>query len=327
MTTRFREINDRRTFSTKRLDAIRTRIGTFDVVKELPGLCIYVTGSFGRLEASEYSDLDVFFIHDGSSRTPLPRIKEILLDADLILAARDMNFPPFSNDGKYLEVHYIEDILENLGSPGDDFQNHFTARLLLLLESKPLYNDEFYNDVMKRIIGSYCRDYDDHGDSFSPVFLINDIIRFWRTLCLNYEHRRNRPGDDELKKNKNRLANLKLKFSRLVTCYATIALVSLGKHSTPDDLLRIFELSPFGRLDKVADHVPETRQTIENIKQSYSWFLRKTGKRKTNTLEWIGDPKNRQEAFKQGKRFGDQIYDLLLAATKNNPNTMRFLVV
>ena len=55
-------------------------------------LCIYVTGSFGRLEASQYSDLDLFFIHPGNPGTPistsypgLPRRYSMLIS----LAPRD----------------------------------------------------------------------------------------------------------------------------------------------------------------------------------------------------------------------------------------------
>ena len=206
MSDEFAVIDERRRFSERRLEAIRSEIDKLPVIHDLTELCIYVTGSFGRLEASEHSDLDVFFVHGGSSCSPVPRIKKTLLDADLIRAVQKLEFPQFSNDGEYLVVHYIEDIIDNLGGPKDDFQNHFTARLLLLLESKSLFNSDFYKQVMKRIVDSYFRDYGDHDDSFRPVFLINDIIRFWRTLCLNYEHRRNRPDDDESKKNKNHLA-------------------------------------------------------------------------------------------------------------------------
>ena len=329
MNDEFRVIAQRCDFSKKRLAEIRTRIDKFEVLNDRPCLCIYVTGSFGRLEASKYSDLDIFFIHEGSSchSCSMPRIKKTLLDADLIRAAQELRFPDFSNDGEYLEVHYIDDILNNLGGPRDDFQNHFTARLLLLLESRPLYNESFYENVMKKIIYSYYRDYHDHEDSFSPIFLINDIIRFWRTLCLNYEHRRNRlPDDNELKKNKNHLANLKLKFSRLVTCYATIILISINQSISPEDLVKTFKLSPFDRLDEVAEHVPETKEQVKNIKRAYSWFLKKTDQEKSEILDWIGDPKNRQDAFAKGRRFGIQIYELLLTAIKE-PNAMRFLVV
>ena len=131
MSDEIREITKRAEFSRSRLELIRDRITKLDVLSELPRLCIYVTGSFGRLEASEHSDLDVFFIHEGSCvRDAVPRIRKTLLDADLIRAAQDLEFPDrFSNDGQYLKIHYINDILDNLGGPRDDFNNHFTARL------------------------------------------------------------------------------------------------------------------------------------------------------------------------------------------------------
>ena len=89
MSDEIREITKRAEFSRSRLELIRDRITKLDVLSELPRLCIYVTGSFGRLEASEHSDLDVFFIHEGSCvRDAVPRIRKTLLDADLIRAAQ-----------------------------------------------------------------------------------------------------------------------------------------------------------------------------------------------------------------------------------------------
>ena len=169
-----KKIAERAEFSQSRLNEVRDRIAGLPGLSELPRLCIYVTGSFGRMEATRYSDLDVFFIHDGSSESDtIPRIRKTLLDADLIRAAQDLEFPEFSNDGQYLEVHYIDDILQNLGGPKDDFHNHFTARLLLLLESRPLYNDSLYECFMMKIINSYFRDYVRHEETFSPVFLVD----------------------------------------------------------------------------------------------------------------------------------------------------------
>lgn len=139
MSNEITEITMRAQFSRSRLEQIRDRIAESDAFGELHRLCIYVTGSFGRLEASKHSDLDVFFIHEGSYTTDaVPRIQKILLDADLIRAAQNLGFPEFSNDGQYLQIHYIDDILHHLGGPKDDFNNYFTARLLLLLESHPL---------------------------------------------------------------------------------------------------------------------------------------------------------------------------------------------
>src|SRR5438034_11684593 len=94
--------------------------------------------------------------------------------------------------------------------------------MLLLLESRPLCNKTSYDQVIKSIVDEYFRDYPDHKQSFRPTFLINDILRFWKTMCLNYENKRNVIKVDGEKKNKARLANMKLKFSRRLICFSTV---------------------------------------------------------------------------------------------------------
>ena len=318
----------RREYAKRRLDDLRSRIVEFEVLRELPGLCIYVTGSFGRLEASEHSDLDLFFIHEGASDVHLiPRIEKILLDADLIRAVRKLQFPEFSNDGEYLSVHYIEDIKKTLGGRHDDFKNHFTARLLLLLESRPLHNEKVYYDALLQIVSSYYRDYHGHETSFRPIFLINDIMRFWRTLCLNYEHRRTLPEDDEKRRNKSHLVNLKLKFSRLLTCHSAIAMLSINRHVLePGELQHIISLSPLERLDEIAKTKPTTGECVDAMKKTYSWFLDRTGRKESEVLGWIADPCNRKAAFGKGRWFADQMYEILCRVTEGS-DTMRFLVV
>ena len=322
-------LRSRRDFSADRLNAICDEISSKRILAGLPNLCIYVTGSYGRLEASNHSDLDVFFMHRGSfDSCAIPRISKTLLDADLIRIARHLGFPEFSNDGEYLGVHYIEDILMDLGGREDDFKNQFTARMLLLLESRPLHNESLYQEAIEAMIESYCRDYSGHEESFSPVFLINDVIRFWRTMCLNYEHRRNQNSDDERKVNKSHLSNLKLKFSRLLTCHSAIILISASPDGvSPQELLRIVRLSPLERLDEIAQYVTEEKDLVARIKECYSWFLEMTAREEGCALRWIGDAENRRHAFDKGRAFARGIYELLLAATAGRPEAMRVLVV
>ena len=63
------------------------------------------------------------------------------LDVLEALAAAEINerlvFPPFSNDGEYLKVYFMEDLSSRTGSPRDDGDNLFTTRMLLMLESQP----------------------------------------------------------------------------------------------------------------------------------------------------------------------------------------------
>ncbi len=327
MSDQFELLSSRRNYAKCCLEKLRSKIKEFEVLHDLPDLCIYVTGSFGRLEASEHSDLDLFFIHKGASDTnPVPRTKKTLLDADLIRAAEKLEFPEFSNDGEYLSVHYLEDIKETLGGRDDDFVNHFSARLLLLLESQSLHNESVYNDILQEIVDSYFRDFDDHEASFRPIFLINDIMRFWRTLCLNYEHRRKRLDDDKDGENKSHLVNLKLKFSRLLTCHSAIALLSMnGGVVEPDKLRRIIKLSPLERLDEIVNMEATTREYVEAMKKSYSWFLEKTGHEKSEVLSWIACHDNRKKAFHKGSQFATDMYKILCKVA--GADTMRFLVV
>src|SRR4029077_1082056 len=110
------------------------------------------------------SDLDLFFVSDGEQ--PVDRTAKTLIDAELIKITREMGFPPFSNDAQYLEIHSLQEMLEKLGGPEDDFRNFFTARMLLLLESRPVYGDVAYKRILTKIINAYFRDYHDHTGDF-----------------------------------------------------------------------------------------------------------------------------------------------------------------
>ena len=321
-------LSDRQKYSKDKLDKFSSEVLEFEILDELPELCIYVTGSFGRLEASEFSDIDLFFVHKGKfAKDAVPRISKILLDADLIKTARKLEFPDFSNDGEYLSVHYLEDIKETLGGRDDDYKNHFTARLLLLLESRPIHNERIYDHVLQDIIDCYYRDYHSHEKIFRPVFLINDIIRFWRTLCLNYEHRRNRPPENDDMKIKSHIANFKLKFSRLLTCHSAIALLSIDSGIVNrDELLRVVKLSPLERLDEVVERKNEAKDHVRLMKEEYVWFLEKTGVEKPVLSEWMCDRDNRELAFKKGRTFATQMYKLLQIVADGD-DTMRYLVV
>lgn len=312
-------------FSQERLATLRERISDIGALRDRQDLCIYATGSFGRLEASEHSDLDLFFVHRGSSDTeaPLSRGDWTLISADIIRATKELGFPEFSGDGEFLEVHALKDILREIGSRQDDYFNFFTARLLLLLESRPVFNDALYEQIVLDIVNAYYRDFSEHEADFRPVFLLNDIIRFWKTLCLNYERKRNEPEEAESKKNKIRTKNLKLKFSRLLTCYSGIVpLVSAQNVTTPERLAELVHESPLERLRSVVN--PDNPVYREMLAQ-YEWFLTVNERSEEELIDWIADSDNRREAFERGDRFGGAMYRLLNEV--GAPERLRYVVV
>ena len=103
------KLNEHKKYSKNRLNEISKRISEIDQLSTNK-LCIYTTGSYGRLEASENSDLDLFFI-DTDEDTPTSNIDKTLINAQVINICRNMNLPEFSKDGGYLTIHNIGVIL------------------------------------------------------------------------------------------------------------------------------------------------------------------------------------------------------------------------
>lgn len=132
-----KEFRRRADFCEKRIKAVSARLikAAGDSIPD--NLCAYVTGSYGRLEASPYSDIDIFFVLNNSNAAErMPKVDEHHLYSALAKICKGLKLPEFSNDGEYLRVHQLTEILENVGNPKDDFSNNFTARMLLLLESR-----------------------------------------------------------------------------------------------------------------------------------------------------------------------------------------------
>jgi predicted nucleotidyltransferase len=184
-------IESRRKTTDARLVELRTKL-TASAARAEGKACVYVTGSFARGEATKFSDLDLFIVgrdeeKDGRIVRVFSRLDEICVKADLIETTRAAGIPDFSGDGQYLEQYTVRNLVATLGKPEDDANNTFTARLLLLLESRSLLEDSVYSAAIGDVITAYWRDFAGHSKDFIPAFLANDILRLWRTLCVNYE--------------------------------------------------------------------------------------------------------------------------------------------
>ena len=281
------ELSDRRIATAARIETLRDRL------KETERLaagkaCVYATGSFGRCEASAHSDLDLFIVGkkdgiEGSMAKKgvlLKHLDEICIKAALIDVTRQLGIPEFSGDGRYL-VHYsAHDFTKTLGTSEDDVTNTFTARLLLLLESCPLLEDQVYREIIEEVIGAYWGDYEDHETDFMPAFLANDILRLWRTFCVNYEAGTKKIPEEQ--RAKRRLKNYKLKHSRLLTCYSAIlyllTLYVRQNSVSPSDALAMTKLTPTQRLEWLGGQpdLVGAQATINNLLSQYERFLETT---------------------------------------------------
>ncbi len=275
-----------------------------------------MTGSFAREEAHESSDLDLFIVGQGTpEKRELKRLDEIRIKADLIEATQDLQIPEFSGDGRYLEHYTVTELTNTLGKPEDDVANTFTARLLLLLESQPLLEPEVYDEVIQEVIGAYWQDYQDHKNSFTPAFLANDILRLWRTFCVNYEARTAR--QPETAKAKRKIKNYKLKYSRLLTCYSAL-LYLLAIHTTkgtvsPEDAAAMIAMTPTRRLEWLLTQASlnDAHEKVESAIRDYETFLENTAKPELVLVEEFLDRDRSRSYFDNAAQFGDKIFDLI----------------
>jgi predicted nucleotidyltransferase len=332
-------LDERRQFADGRFKALS------DEILEAQGICknkacVYATGSFGRREASKHSDIDLFIVslHDeqnGKSVDRLTKLNEILVKAVLIRAATKLNFPPFSQDGRFLQHHMAKRLIDATGSQTDDYENTFTARLLLLLESRPLVGEAVHEDVINEVIAKYWREYSGHSDRFMPGFLANDILRYWRTLCLNYEASTIQTKPAELapkERAKRKVKNYKLKHSRMLTCYSAL-LQLLSVYVTNGtvavaDVQELVHRTPTERVEFVRDNIAikTVGSLIGDFLGKYEQFLENTSRSEDELIEIFKDDSQSKKLRSEQSQFGDLAYEILFAIGKDNPFYRRLVI-
>ena len=306
--------------SEKKLDELRKKLKEIFPLNRINNdICIYACGSLGRLDMVNKSDLDLFFITVFSGRSlrllSLKFYKYVFFKRiRKINSLLEYQLP--SKNGYYLRFtpkNYLIDI----GSQKEDYNNSFTARLLLLLESKPVYNEEAYNALIKDVVDIYFREYPDYKSNFNPQFLMNDILRYWYTLTLNYEYRRD-PNDD---RNKRYWKRLKLKYARFITCFSMIACL-YKKNISPDYVVKCIALTPLERLSMLSEQLDfgecakeDFDLVVSRIRNEYCWFL---GLRKEKS-EWWDIPGHKDEAFRNAEEFHTDIIKCLKMLSEYNP--------
>lgn len=301
----------------------------------LETLSTYVCGSFGRLEAHAGSDFDPFFVDtwqaSGSSATgsSVTKLELIKYWAHFIEAMERLGFKPLTSDGIYLEAHDLEQMQKIMGGREDDYRNHFTARMLLLLESRPLAQSECYENLIEKVVGFYYRDYHDHVKDFRPVFFLNDILRYWKTMCLNYEHNRNLRTDEQLPEKERQLRrapvhlkNLKLKFSRLLICYSMVAPLAIRKQYAESDIISLVKMRPLERIDSLRDDISEPK-VIDRIFEQYDHFLGEVSK--FDIKELLADRTYRNTQFSRAYEFSKLFYELL--DVNGDKDILRYILV
>src|SRR5205085_11382481 len=89
----------------------------------------------------------------------------------------------------------------------DDDNANTTRRLLVLLESAPLLGARAHERALRTIVRAYLDG--ERRDRRPPRFLLNDVIRYWRTIAVDFEGKLRTGGE-----HKWALRHAKLRTSR-----------------------------------------------------------------------------------------------------------------
>ena len=276
---------DSKTFSQERLNTLRSKLSgiTNDSI-------IVTCGSYARREARKESDIDFFIIEPHASAGSN---EELLSNAGKIIGSVGPIEP--SPSGAFAQIEHEEGMLVNIGGDNDTNQK-LTRRMLFLLEGDWLANETGFNDIRRKILERYVSSVvSDHALS---LFLLNDVIRYYRTMTVDYEFK---TSEGENPKPWG-IRNIKLVFSRKLLYASGLFSVAMTANLTRDKKIEELErLLKLPVLDRMIDICGKAK--MENVSRSYDRFLEK-----------MADPNTRNHLKSLGNNERD---DLLFRDLKN----------
>ncbi|MEM9691765.1 MAG: hypothetical protein AAGA56_04425 [Myxococcota bacterium] len=250
-------------------------------------------------------------------------------DADAIEEAlshalSNVGLPGLDADGKYARLVAGSSLLQHLCSPEDDESGALTNRMLLVLESQPLINRGAYERLLSSTIDAYWQNEQLHPADYLPIVLVNDIVRYWRTVLLNHESRlRKKRNTHSLSEAETialrRYSSYKLRDPRCLSCFSALAyLLALTptepSHVSRTDVAEMVRLTPLERLEWLEQNPATPRDIITTLRDCYKRFLDRIGAGKTALTDALmNDDEIVQAVSREGKQFTESMFQLVEA--------------
>ena len=182
-----------------------------DIFGSETSVIIGINGSYARREATTGSDIDLFYLLCEDGEIAIGKRE------NFERKIRDAGFKLPAEGGVFSNALRTADLLKNIGGL-DDSNESLTRRLLLLLEAEWLLNPDVYVKTRSDLLARYVSE--STPKSKIALFLLNDIIRYWRTICVDYEYK---TGDGKKPKG---VRLVKLRFSRILLIFGGIIAVA-----------------------------------------------------------------------------------------------------
>lgn len=174
---------------------------------------IAAAGSLGRMEAcNDTSDADLIIVLSDDIKLNTETVNKEAQEAydQVWQCLNDIQLDKPKSDGVFSTPTNKTELLNLIGDAKKENYKVFAKRLLLLLETQLIYNNEEYDNLLSSIIDKYAEGYIKEDSKKEWTFLLNDLIRYFRSIAVNYQ------WSFENDPVKWRIRNIKLRHSRLV---------------------------------------------------------------------------------------------------------------
>lgn len=204
--TRWEHLHAARLEAQQQLEEFRDLILTEKT--ESQHISVVIFGSLARGEWTNKSDLDWTLLIDG------PVDSKHATEANrLALRVTQHGFRQPGPTALFGKLAISHNLVHEIGGQEDSNRN-LTQRLLLLLESRSVERDDAHRRVLEGVLHRYLTNDPRNNTSRHiplrvPRFLCNDVVRYWRTMCVDYANKyRDRSGEGWA------IRHLKLRLSR-----------------------------------------------------------------------------------------------------------------
>jgi hypothetical protein len=155
-------------------------------------MTVVIFGSWARNELTGGSDNDWAVLVGREFADDDPDVAHAVALAQRYLDADDKKPGSQQVFGVPFDVHGLVDRI----GLDDDTNRNFTRRMLLLLESRELAG-AIHSDCWGKVLDRYLQ----FGikNNRPPRFLLNDLVRYWRTICVDFEGKHRGTGGEDPK--------------------------------------------------------------------------------------------------------------------------------
>ncbi len=239
------------------------------LAQSAPDVCLAaVSGSLGRLEGMAHSDCDLIVLVHNDAVNDKERCQKAMLAVWEALEPLGMPLPKAS--GIYATPASPEQICDHdtLGVVADD-KNIFGKRLQFLLDARPIYGDEHYQELMQHLLERYAAGFLIHDQSKEWVYLLNDLIRYFRSYCGWHQFDLSSDPIDSW-----HMRNTKLRNSRVLMFAALMLLLGECSKEKTDKigwLHQHLQLTPMERIEYV--YKANNESGFEILLQAYELFM------------------------------------------------------